>query len=189
MSTNHEPPIFFPDSPLDPGASDRAQLASRMVQTLPAFGIWATTIRDFETPYGKVGQRQVEVLYALRYGLVSKGPVSPSLLAEHFHVQPSAITRVLNRLESSGYIERRVDPADGRAQTIHLTERGTAISVAVERILIKQMQDAIAAVPEGDLEGLAEHVDLLGTIAQDLLRAQHRLGGRVHGFPVLTDDD
>ena len=177
MSTNHEPPIFFPDSPLDPGASDRAQLASRMVQTLPAFGIWATTIRDFETPYGKVGQRQVE------------GPVPPSLLAEHFHVQPSAITRGLNRLESSGYIERRVDPADGRAQTIHLTERGTAISVAVERILIKQMQDAIAAVPEGDLEGLAEHVDLLGTIAQALLRAQHRLGGRVHGFPVLTDDD
>lgn len=189
MNGNHEPPIFFPDSPLDPGATDRAQLAARMVQTLPAFGIWATTIRDFETPYGKVGQRQVEVLYAMRHGLVSKGPVSPSLLAEHFHVQPSAITRVLNRLETSDYIERRVDPADGRAQTIHLTERGMAISIAAERILIGQMQDAIAEVPQAGLEGLAEHVELLGTIAQSLLRAQHRLGGRVHGFPGLADDD
>jgi len=140
-----------------------------MVHTLPSFGIWATTIRDFETPYGKVGLRQAEVLYALRYGLVSCGPVSPSMLSEHFHVQPSAITRVLNRLEASDYVERRVDPKDGRAQTIHITERGRAASVAVERIFITQMNEAIASVPDSEIEGLRAHIDLLATVAQALL--------------------
>jgi DNA-binding MarR family transcriptional regulator len=171
------------------GASVREQLAARMVHTLPSFGIWATAIRDFETPYGKLGLRQAEVLYALRYGLVSTGPVSPSMLSEHFHVQPSAITRVLNRLEASDYVERRVDPKDGRAQTIHVTERGEAISVAIERVFIGQMNDAIACVPDDDLEGLSAHVDLLGRVAQSLLLAQQRLGGTVHGFRSDDTDE
>lgn len=164
----------FPEVSSDPGEPPRTRLAARMVQMLPSFGVWATTIRDFETPYGKIGLRQAEVLYALRHGLVSDGPVSPSLLAEHFCVQPSAITRVLNRLEASDYIARRVDPTDGRAQTIHLTERGEAISVAVEQVFADQMQEAIATIPDDELDGLMRHVEMLGEVAQTLLHMQGR---------------
>lgn len=174
MNSKVDSPSFLPEVPLDPGQPIRTQLASRMVQTLPSFGVWATTIRDFETPYGKIGLRQAEVLYALRYGLVSSGHVSPSLLAEHFSVQPSAITRVLNRLEVSGYVERRVDPSDGRAQTIHLTERGGAISVAVEQVFIEQMQVAIARIPDDELDGMIRHMDMLGDAVQILLHMQGR---------------
>lgn len=173
MNSNLVSERAFPDVPLDPDASARAKLASRMAQTLPSFGVWATTIRDFETQYGKIGLRQAEVLYALRHGLVQDG-TSPSALAEHFCVQPSAITRVLNRLEASEYVERRVDPSDGRAQTIHLTERGHAISVAVERGFVDQMQEAIAGIPDDDLDAMTRLVERLGDVAQLLLRKQGR---------------
>ncbi|MGC4107230.1 MAG: MarR family transcriptional regulator [Thermomicrobiales bacterium] len=172
MSSSSDPKSFFPDVPLDPEASPRTRLASRMVRTLPSFGVWATTIRDFETPYGKIGLRQAEVLYALRHGLLTDGPVSPSMLAEHFCVQPSAITRVLNRLEGSDYIERRTDPTDGRAQIIHLTERGVAISIAVEQVFTEYMNEAIALIPDTEIDGLDRHVAMLGEVVQVLLRMQ-----------------
>lgn len=179
MKTHAESPSLLPAGPLDPNQPLRVQLASRMVQTLPSFGVWATTIRDFETPYGKIGLRQAEVLYALRYNLVSTGPVSPSLLAEYFCVQPSAITRVLNRLEASDYVERRVDPTDGRAQTIHLTERGKAISVAVEEVFIEQMQAAIARFPEDEIPEMMRHIEMLGEAVRTLLRMQGRAASSI----------
>ncbi|MGC4191305.1 MAG: MarR family transcriptional regulator [Thermomicrobiales bacterium] len=184
MSNNAKSSSAFPKSPSNPESSPRDRLASRMVQILPSFGVWATTIRDFETPYGKIGLRQAEVLYALRHGLVSEGPVSPSMLSEHFCVQPSAITRVLNRLEGSDYIERRIDPSDGRAQTIHLTARGEAISIAVEQVFAEQMQEAITRIPEGDVEGMLGHIEMLGEIVQALLRMQ---GRPVASSSVISD--
>lgn len=162
------------ETPGDPDGSLREHLAAQMANTLPQFGVWATSIRDFETPYGKIGIRQVEVLYALRKQRLGTGSVSPSLLSEYFHVQPSAITRVLNRLEASDFIERRVDPYDGRAQTIHVTERGEAISIAVERIFLAQMQDAIAVIPDCDLAEASRLVATFAEVGQTLLRMQER---------------
>lgn len=161
-------------SPEGARASMRDELAARMAYTLPQFGVWATTIRDFETPYGKIGIRQVEVLYALRKQRLGPGSVSPSQLSEYFHVQPSAITRVLNRLEASEFVERRVDPYDGRAQTIHVTERGSAISVAVEQIFLAQMREAIGVIPDEDLAETYRLIAPFAEIGQTLLRMQER---------------
>jgi MarR family transcriptional regulator for hemolysin len=167
-------PETHPGTPEDANAALREQLAARMAYTLPQFGVWATTIRDFETPYGKIGIRQVEVLYALRKQQLGAGSVSPSQLSEYFHVQPSAITRVLNRLETSGFIERRVDPYDGRAQTIHVTERGEAISVAIEQIFLAQMQEAISVIPDQDLAETYRLIEPFAKIGETLLRMQER---------------
>jgi DNA-binding MarR family transcriptional regulator len=55
-------------------------------------------------------------------------------LAEQAHATKQAMSYLVNYLENHGYIERAVDPADGRARIIQLTERGRevrAISRAV----------------------------------------------------------
>lgn len=44
--------------------------------------------------------------------------------AEALDVAPSAMTGLVDRMERSGLVERRADPADGRAQRLHLTDRG-----------------------------------------------------------------
>ncbi|MEZ4626095.1 MAG: hypothetical protein R2843_15195 [Thermomicrobiales bacterium] len=63
----------------------RQQLAIRMLQVLPGFGSWASSIRNFETPFGRVGLRQLSILYIMRYPHF--GAESPaSSLAEWFEV-------------------------------------------------------------------------------------------------------
>ncbi len=157
-----------------PDAEARRRLASRMVNTLPAFGEWATAVRDFETPYGRLGYRQAVILYAMRHGLISEGTVSPSLLAEHYGVQPSVITRVLVRLESSGFISRQTDPSDGRAQTIQITELGTTISVYIEELYVGDMLDSMTFVDADQIDELDRTLDTLTRIVSDLQAKRRR---------------
>lgn len=157
-----------------PDPDDRRQLATRMVHVLPSFGEWATAVRDFETPYGRLGYRQAAILYAMRHGLISDGVVSPSQLAEHYGVQPSVITRVLVRLEGSGFISRQTDPSDGRAQTIQITELGTTISVHIEELYVGDMLDSMAFVDADQLDDLGRALDALSRIVDDLQAKRRR---------------
>ncbi len=154
--------------------SERSDLAARMIQVLPSFGEWATAVRDFETPHGKVGYRQAAILYGLRYGLIADGPVSPSLLADYFGVQPSVITRVLVRLETSGFISRRTDPIDRRGQSVRITDLGTAISVSIEELFVGEMLDSMAFASDAELTTLRESLPILIRIAADLDHKRRR---------------
>ena len=52
------------------------------------------------------------------------GPSRPSELAASLGVDASAITHRLRTLEQAGYVERRPDPADGRACVVALSPAG-----------------------------------------------------------------
>jgi MarR family transcriptional regulator, transcriptional regulator for hemolysin len=43
-------------------------------------------------------------------------------LADLLEIEPITLVRLLDRLEESGLVERRLDPTDRRARTLHLTE-------------------------------------------------------------------
>jgi DNA-binding MarR family transcriptional regulator len=66
-------------------------------------------------------------------------------LARHAQLNPGAMTRLLDRLESRGLIERVADPTDRRALNILLTEAGQAIWRDIEhcgqRVRDRAMQD------------------------------------------------
>lgn len=48
-------------------------------------------------------------------------------LAEHLEVEPITLCRMVDRLEESGLVERRRDPADRRAWQIFLTDKARPI--------------------------------------------------------------
>jgi DNA-binding MarR family transcriptional regulator len=50
-------------------------------------------------------------------------------LAALLHVHPSTLTGILQRLEKSGWVKRRVHPRDRRRVLLGLTERGRALDV------------------------------------------------------------
>lgn len=167
------------DAPPSADADPRRALAGRMVRILPAFGQWALAVRDFQTPYGKIGLRQATILYELRHRMIGDGPTTPSAMAEHYGVQPSVITRVLTRLEAGGFITRHPDPTDGRSQRIEITDAGVTISVHIEGLFVASMLDSLtrALVEDtpagiGDADALAADLDrvmaLLTAIAGDL---------------------
>jgi DNA-binding MarR family transcriptional regulator len=55
-------------------------------------------------------------------------------LGAALHVQPATITKMLQRMESAGFVERRPDPDDARAQRVYLTEAGRGVQPQVERV-------------------------------------------------------
>lgn len=63
----------------------------------------------------------LSLLYAI---MDHQGEASQKDLAEHFPYSMQAMTLALNWLEAGGYIERRPDQTDKRANLIALTEKG-----------------------------------------------------------------
>ena len=73
---------------------------------------------------------QPPVLFALweREGLTH------SELAARLHVKPATITKMINRMEKTGFVQRRSDPEDQRVSRVYLTDAGRAIQNEVERV-------------------------------------------------------
>lgn len=163
------------------GEEKRVELARRIVTDLPKFGAWATGIRDFETPYGKLGFRQLAILWALRYRLIPDDDLSPGSLAQQQNVRPSVITRALARLEEGGFIERAIDLADRRRIRLTLTPKGRDVSVYVEELYLREIMDAVGSRPEQEIDELLDAIAKLDEIAERLRASAFSNGGTLSG--------
>ena len=79
--------------------------------------------------------------------LSSSESVSQRKLAELMHVQPIVLSRLVDRLESGGWVERRRSQADRRVNELHLTALG------------RQSSRKIRAINEGLASRLANDLD------------------------------
>lgn len=156
----------------------RAALALRMLRRIPRFGAWARGVREFETPHGKIGFRQIAILWFLRYELPPGEAVFPSQIAAFSAVQPSVITRALAKLEDAGLIERAVDTDDHRRFRITMTEKGREISIFVEKLYMDDMLASMAHLDMAQMEEFDRNIELLDAITDNLerRRTQRRNG-------------
>ncbi len=60
--------------------------------------------------------------------LAEDGPMAPGELARCVHYSPGALTRVLDKLEQSGYLQRVPDHNDRRALRLELTAAGRTVN-------------------------------------------------------------
>lgn len=60
--------------------------------------------------------------------------VSQQFLSEKLSVDKANMTRILAKLEESGFVERAVDPEDRRSKLISLTDKGRDMFLPVEEI-------------------------------------------------------
>jgi DNA-binding MarR family transcriptional regulator len=156
-------------TPID-GEPERIELARAIVTSLPKFGSWASTSRQFHTPYGQLGYRRISILWVLRHELLPEKVATASGLAQFYRVQPSVITRALASLEADGFISRRVDMNDSRVIRIAITERGLELSRYVEDLYIREVLEAIDAIPRDRIAPLQGAVAELDVIADELDR-------------------
>lgn len=56
--------------------------------------------------------------------IAQNDPCHPSDIAKSLDMNKSAVTTLVTRLESAGFISRQADPKDGRAQLICLSRKG-----------------------------------------------------------------
>lgn len=83
--------------------------------------------------------------YLLLHQISSHGSAGVKALAKEFHLDISTISRQSAALEQKGYVYRILDPQDGRAYSLQITESG-----AKELALNKQARfDRVAALLQG----------------------------------------
>ena len=65
-------------------------------------------------------------------------------LARRVQVQPATITKMLQRMEKTGFVERRPDPDDHRVSRVYLTEAGRAVRADVQQVWRRLEEEAFA---------------------------------------------
>jgi DNA-binding MarR family transcriptional regulator len=55
-------------------------------------------------------------------------------LARRLDVQPATITKMINRMEKAGFVQRKQDAQDQRVSRVYLTETGGAIQKDVQQV-------------------------------------------------------
>jgi len=90
-------------------------------------------------------------------------------LAARLHIQPATVTKMLQRMEQAGFVERRPDPEDQRVSRVYLTEAGRTIRTDVCRVN-RQIGEELAAgfTPEEE----AQFTQLLGQVRENLLQVE-----------------
>lgn len=91
--------------------------------------------------------------------------IAVSALSTALRYSPSRLSHAFRRLEADGWIERRADPADGRAQLVRLTSTATA---RIQRVAPLHVVEVRRRVFD---QLSAAQVDHLGDISDALLAA------------------
>jgi MarR family transcriptional regulator for hemolysin len=101
--------------------------------------------------HGLSDAKALPVLQIARAG----GGLRQGVLAEELGVEGPSLVRILDQLCAASLVERRDDPNDRRAKTLHLTPEGEALAVVVE--------DAVQVVRSRVLAGVSD-VNLATTL-------------------------
>jgi DNA-binding MarR family transcriptional regulator len=67
-------------------------------------------------------------------------------LAGFTDIEPMTLVRILDRMESDGWLERRIDPVDRRARSIFLTAKGKPLVDEIWRMVEQTRQEAFAGI-------------------------------------------
>ena len=113
---------------------------------------------------GGVGDDGIErAAYVLLTRLVIDGPHRSNALAEAVHSDPSTVSRQVAALVRIGYVERRPDPADGRACLLAATDEGHRVFEANRDLRNREISRITSDWDEADRQRLVELMDRFTT--------------------------
>ncbi len=82
--------------------------------------------------------------------------MTQTALAADLDLTKVAVGGLLDRLESSEFVERRADRSDGRARRVYLTREGARIVGAIRQSVENVELEILARIPEEALDGASE---------------------------------
>ncbi|WP_335935992.1 MarR family winged helix-turn-helix transcriptional regulator [Streptomyces sp. PTD5-9] len=93
------------------------------------------------------------------------GPARQSELIRVMDLDPSTVTKMLQRLEQAGHVRRSPDPDDRRAVLVEATEASCALHTAVERAWTDLEERTLTGLAPAEREELAR---LLAKVEENL---------------------
>jgi DNA-binding MarR family transcriptional regulator len=94
------------------------------------------------------------------------GSMSPGELAEHEKVQPPSMTRILARLEETGYIVREPHPVDRRQVTVRPSPSGLALLADDRRRRDAWIAQRLHSLDSDELDALRAAVPVLEKLSR-----------------------
>ncbi|MFL6754591.1 MAG: MarR family winged helix-turn-helix transcriptional regulator [Sphingomicrobium sp.] len=73
-------------------------------------------------------------------------------LADMLDIEPITLSRIVDRLEEAGLVERVADPTDRRAWRLHVTARAQPLIEKLRRVADEMISEAFAGIDEKDIE-------------------------------------
>jgi MarR family transcriptional regulator for hemolysin len=114
--------------------------------------------------------------------VLSKGEgMKQAELAELLQVQPISLARLVDRMETAGWIERRPDPNDRRAIQLYLTPRVEPMLDEMEIAGVATREEAFAGFSTTEREQLLLMLDRVNTNLREAESATAQLAPAVDG--------
>lgn len=103
----------------------------------------------------------------LRIVLEKDDGIRQKQIAEELGINPSSMSELIYKLETDGYLERRVDESDKRATLIFLTEKGKARAYEVQDEQNEQVQNLFRNLSEDEKKTLLALLEKLTAPVQN----------------------
>ncbi|MEZ4331414.1 MAG: MarR family transcriptional regulator [Myxococcota bacterium] len=97
--------------------------------------------------------------------------LSPSRLAERIVRTTGAVSKLVDRLEAAGLVERRPDERDGRAVQVQLTAAGSRLANAASRAYNARRERILSQLAEGEIRAT------MTTLGRLVERLEHDVAG------------
>ena len=110
--------------------------------------------RDFDRRAKDLGLTQVQ-WRAISYLARNEG-LNQAALADQLEVQPITLARMIDRLAAAGWVERRPDPDDRRAQRLFLTEASAPLLERMRALAAETLDTAFTGLSDQTRKELVE---------------------------------
>ncbi|MFV1917985.1 MarR family transcriptional regulator [Sphingomonas sp. MJ1 (PH-R8)] len=88
-------------------------------------------------------------------------------LAEELGLEGASLVPLIQQLLQAGLLDRRPDPEDGRAKTLHLTDAGRSLAAEVEERSATLRARVFASIPDEDVAAALRVMDRLAVVLQE----------------------
>ena len=149
---------------MEQNLSGKKETVAAWLNRLPAAGVGIAV--DYQQSYGLsyVDAKALELLYS--------APMGPRQLAEKLQMSPAGITKLVDRLERRGLVQRRRHPADRRRSLVFVTDKALVSSFQREQVR-ELIEKAVQDATEKQLEVLYAFLEELGQelVSEGLIKA------------------
>jgi len=101
------------------------------------------------------------------------GGVRLSDVAEEMDVSPAHVTRLIDRMEEKGLVQRRPDPDDRRALRVVLTDKGTKLEEEVRPVMAEFSDRLLSVLRVSEQKQLREYLQRVADRADELHEQAH----------------
>jgi MarR family transcriptional regulator for hemolysin len=114
---------------------------------------------------GAVGLGITRAQWKVLFKLTRRPGLRQIELADMLDIEPITLSRIVDRLEEAGLVERAADPADRRAWRLHVTAKAQPLVEKLRAVADEMAAEAFGGIDPKDIE-TARHV--LGRVRENL---------------------